>query len=75
MSGASVIYVLVESHVRSLKLLGVTSDSYGSLLSTVLLNKLLSELWLIVSREVSEGRLEFRLSLLKGTTREIEERE
>ena len=31
------LYDLVESHVRSLKSLGVTSDSYGSLLSPVLL--------------------------------------
>ena len=49
------LYDLVESHVRSLNSLGVTSDSYGSLLSPVLLNKLPAKLRLTVSREVSEA--------------------
>ena len=42
----------VESHIRSLKLLGVAPNSYGALLSPVLLNKLPPELCLIISRKV-----------------------
>ena len=49
------LYDDVESHIRSLKSLGVTPDSYGSLLSPVLLNKLPPELRLIVSRKVSDS--------------------
>ena len=67
------LYDLVDSHVRSLKSLGVTSDSYGSLLSPVLLNKLPPELWL-VTREVSEADQSLD-SLLKVITTEIEARE
>ena len=48
------LYDRVESHIRGLKGLGVASDSYGSLLSSVLLKKLPRELCLIISREVSE---------------------
>lgn len=42
--------------MRSLKSLGVMPDSYGALLSSVLLNKLQTELRLIVSRKVSGCR-------------------
>ena len=49
------LYDQLESHVRSLKLLGVAPESYGSLLSSVLLKKLPSELHLIISRKVSKG--------------------
>lgn len=45
------LYDLVESHVRSLRSLGVPPESYGSLLSSVLLN----ELHLIVSRKTGDG--------------------
>jgi len=46
----------VESQVRGLKALGIVTESYGSLLSPVILSKLPQELRLIVSREVKEGR-------------------
>ena len=45
------LYDLVESQVRGLKSLGVESSSYGSLLLSVLLQKLPSEL----SCKVSEA--------------------
>lgn len=51
-------YDNAESHIRSLKSLGVASDSYGILLSPVLLTKLPSELCLIVSRKVSDSTLD-----------------
>ena len=65
---------LVESHIRGLKALGVTSDSYGSLLSPVLLNKLPTEMKLIVSREVSEEESGSLDALMKEMRQEIEPR-
>ena len=40
----------VEAHVRGLRALGVPPDSYGGLLTSILVNKLPSEVRLIVSR-------------------------
>ena len=54
LKGLRHLYDLVESHVRSLKSLGVTSETYGSLLSSVLLNKLPQDLRLIVSRKITD---------------------
>ena len=65
------LYDLVESHFRSLKSLGVTSDSYSSVLSPVPLNKLRR---LIVSQEVSEADWSLD-SLLKVIATEIKARE
>ena len=45
------LYDHTESHVRSLKSLGIESASYGALLAPVLLSKLPPELRLIVSRK------------------------
>ena len=68
------LYDLVESQVRGLKSLGVEPSSYGSLLSSVLLQKLPSELRLIVSREVSKS--DWNLDeFLKQLEREIKPRE
>ena len=41
----------IETHVRSLKSLGVDSRPYGTLLASALLNKLLQEFRLIVSQK------------------------
>ena len=68
------LYDLVESQVRGLKSLGVESSSYGSLLLSVLLQKLPSELCLVLSREVSEADWNLN-ELLKQLEREIEARE
>ena len=43
------LYDTVESQVRGLRSLGVASESYGSLLSSILLTKLPQELRLIIS--------------------------
>ena len=51
------LYDNTESHVRSLKSLGIEAASYGALLSPVLLAKLPPELRLIVSRKVSDSNL------------------
>ena len=68
------LYDLVESQVRGLKSLGVESSSYGSLLSSVLLQKLPLELRQIVSRETSEADWSLD-EILKQLEREIDARE
>ena len=67
------LYDKVESNVRSLEALGVGSDSYGSLLSPVLVKKLPNELRLMVSREISGDR-ELK-SIMKILSGELEVRE
>lgn len=47
--GLRQLYDLVEVHVRGLKALGVPSESYGSLLSFVLMSKVPQEVSLIIS--------------------------
>ena len=51
------LYDHTESHVWSLRSLGIEAASYGALLSPVLLSKLPPELRLIVSRKVSDSNL------------------
>ena len=72
--GLRQLYDDVESHIRSLKSLGVAPDSYGALLSPVLLNKLPPELRLIVSRKVSDSTLDVD-SLLRIVEEELLARE
>ena len=55
LKGLRHLFDIVESNVRGLRALGVPSDSYGGLLSSILINKLPPELRLIVSRELSEA--------------------
>lgn len=68
------LYDEVESHVRSLKALGVAPESYGALLSSVLLNKLPPELRLIISRKAPDFTLDMD-SLLKFVEEELIARE
>ena len=51
------LYDSTESHIRSLKSLGIEANTYGALLSPVLLAKLPPDLRLIVSRKVSDSDL------------------
>ena len=74
LSGLRHMYDPMESHIQSLKSLGVASESYGSLLSPVLLNKLPSELRLIASREVSDEEWSLD-AILKVIEEEIRVRE
>eukprot|EP00731_Ephydatia_muelleri_P025526 Em0017g609a len=69
------LYDVVESNVRSLKSLGVNAESYGSLLSPVLMNKLPSELKLIVSRKFKESDDWDFAELLKLIEEEVQARE
>ena len=67
------LHDLIESHVRSLKSLGVSSSSYGSLLSSVVVSKLPQDLRLIITREVrDEWDLDHILDVLRS---ELEARE
>ena len=52
------LYDHIESHVRSLRSLGIEATSYGALLSPILLSKLPPDLRLIVSRKVSDSNLD-----------------
>ena len=72
--GMRQLYDLVEVHVRGLKVLGVPSESYGSLLSSVLMNKVPQEVRLIISREVKGGNWELD-RLLAVMHQELEARE
>lgn len=74
LKGLRHLYDQIESHVRSLKSLGVSSESYGSLLSSVLLSKLPQELRLIISRKTSEDDWSLD-NLMKEMEQEIEARE
>lgn len=45
-----------EANIRGLRALGIPAESYGSLFTSVLVNKLPQEICLIVSREMSAER-------------------
>ena len=67
------LYDRIESHVRSLKALGISSDSYGGVLVPTLLSKLPPDIRLIISRNVTES---WNLDSLMGKLREeLEARE
>ena len=68
------LYDTVESHVRRLKSLGISATSYGSLLSSVLMNKLLPEFRLIISWTVTGENWELD-TLLQIVEMEISARE
>ena len=74
LKGLRHLYDTVESQVRGLRSLGVPAASYGSLLSSVLMNKLPQELRLIVSREVQNEEWELE-RLMRIVEREIDARE
>lgn len=51
------LYNDVEANTRSLKALGVQPEAYGTMLASVLLGKLPTDLRLIVSRKISDAEL------------------
>lgn len=48
------LYDKVEAHIRSLRALGISSETYGSLLTSTLLGKLPADIRLIVSRSITD---------------------
>ena len=49
------LYDTIEAQIRGLNSMGVTADSYGGLLSSVLLSKIPQDIHLIVSRMIGDG--------------------
>ena len=68
------LYDRAEANIRSLKALGVEPESYGAMLSSVLLTKLPPDIRLIVSRKVSADDLDMD-SLLETFEQELIARE
>ena len=46
------IYDQLESHVRSLQNVGVSPDTYGSFLASVVMSKIPQELRILISRDM-----------------------
>lgn len=67
------LYDKLETNVRALKALGVSEDTYGTLLSLVLVSRLPLELQLMAGREM-EGDWEFK-KIMSIMGRELEVRE
>ena len=74
LKGLRHLYDVVEAHIQGLKALGVSSESYGNLLTSVLMNKLPSDLRLIVSGRVTESEWDLDM-LMKLMEEEINARE
>ena len=74
LKGLRHLFDLVESHVRELKSLGIPPEAYGSLLSSVLMNKLPSEFRLIISRDVKDDKWDLN-ALMTVMECEIDARE
>lgn len=64
----------VETHVRSLKALGVGPETYGTLLNSIMMKKLPTELRVIVNREFAEKSWEVGW-MMEIIRRELEARE
>ena len=74
LKGLRHLYDSVEAHVRGLRAVGVTSDSYGGLLTSIVMNKLPSEIRLIISRELTEEKWDVE-KLMRVIDREVDARE
>ena len=74
LKGLRRLFDAVESNVRGLRSLGVLVESYGGLLSSILMSRLPQELRLIVSRELHEEEWKFE-TMMEIFQREIEARE
>ena len=68
------LYDSLESHVRCLKSLGIPSDSYGSLLSSIIMSKQPQELRLIISREIEDQEWQLD-TIMRVLENELEARE
>lgn len=64
--GLRQLHDTIETHIRSLGSLGVPSKSYGSLLSSIVMNTIPHDLRLIISREIrdEEWNLDHLLEML-----------
>ena len=60
--------------MRGLRALGIDSESYGQMLSSILMNKLPGEMPLIISRELGGGKWNVE-EMMRLINHEIEARE
>lgn len=65
---------VVESNIRSLKALGVAAETYGSLLASVLMNKLPGDLRLVIGRKIGEAEWQLD-TIMTELLQEVEARE
>ena len=72
--GVRQLYNEMEIHIRSLKSLDVSSESYGTLLVPVILNKITEELRLLISRRFDKDKWEVS-EVLVAFKEELEARE
>ena len=68
------LYDAVESHVRGLRALGVSAESYGGMLTSIMMNKLPAEIRLIVNRELTDDTWSIT-DVLKSVEKEVRIRE
>ena len=69
------VYDKIEVNVRSLDSLGIKSETYGNLLSPIIMSKIPSELRLIKSRKLEKEKSWDIEELLKSIKSELEARE
>ena len=68
------LYDAVESHVRGLRALGVSTESYGGMLTSILMSKLPAAIRLIVNRELTDDTWAIA-DVLKSVEKEVRIRE
>ena len=68
------LYDTIETQVRGLKAMGVESETYGGLLSSVVLGKIPQEIRLVISREMGDGDRKLD-ALMKMLLDELQARE
>lgn len=68
------LYDTVEAQVRGLKSMGVEAETYGALLSSVVLAKIPHDIRLVVSREMGDGERKLE-NLMKILLSELQARE
>ena len=64
----------LESHARSLKSQGLPSDSYGSLLSSIIMSKLSQKLQLIIGGEIKDQEWQLD-NIMRALENDLEARE
>ena len=68
------LYDQIETNIRSLDVLGIKPEQFGSLLVPVILTKIPSELQIIIRRKFDKNTWDFK-KLLKTFKEELEARE
>ena len=74
LKGLRCLFYVMQPNVRNVRALGVSSESYCGPLSSILMNKLLPEICLIISRELSESVWDLN-PMMEVIERELETRE